>query len=1203
MARTFTQNQQRAIDERGQHILVAASAGSGKTTVLIERLMQRILAGTSVDKFLVVTFTKLAAAEMRARLEVALNDQLRAPNVTPAQRKYLQEQLLLLPSAYISTIDSFALNLIENYYHVIGLDPQFSLMADEAERGLMREEVVAAVLEDFYARDDAAFKRLVANFGSALDDRVLSETILKLADFADARPDGSAWLQSLTAPYAPFEELTRSDFYQKQLLPLLQRDFAELLQSGEDALSWLAPVEALAKSHATVASLVEPLRAIADQLASADWQSLRQQMANLPSGLRLQVASKKMKEEDPDSAATLEAVKPLWAELNGSSGLRTQIWEKYFLLDNAAWRQLQDDARDLTRTLVQVTLAFQDAFAAKKATERQLDFGDLTHLALDILADEPTRATLMAQFDELMIDEYQDVNQLQEALLQALSNGHNMYMVGDVKQSIYGFRQADPSLFTAKYQSFAQSDAAVRIDLAENFRSHDNVTTLTNLIFTQLMDAQLGGVPYVGSAKLIAAANYPAELPAVATLNLVEDLTDDAADNGFEKRQAQYALLAEKIQTLLQEEIYDRRADQMRPVQYSDIAILLRAKSGMIDLLDTLRDAGIPVEASGVGNYLKTLETAMVLNILRILDNPHQDIPLAAVLRSPLVGLDENDLATIRLQDTRHDFWTALQLTTHLPKVTRFLTWYENWRQIAVQQNLNQLIWAIFDETNWLDYVAAMPGGAQRQANLQALAQYARQFETQRQGGLFGFIAYIEQLQKADKDLGEASQEAPAQAVRVMTIHGSKGLEFPIVLLPELDKDFNAMDLRASVLMQKDAGLAFDVLLADGQTVAPTLQKFVVKDALKQQLWAEEMRLLYVALTRAEQQLHLFGTINGRNQQRLQRLAQHASQTHGQFVTLLDRLVAQSYLDWLFLTIPGIAGGLTRVLGPETPNHAKIDIQRIPLAEIQPVQAQQINSSEEVAPLDETLVAKARATLAFEYGNAVATRTAAYQAVSEMKRVFEDPDRLQLAEFDAQAVQELWQKDLPLPAFMSDGQTRPSSAAVGTATHLVLQNWQFGEIATETAIEQVIATLVDSDVLDAGVANLINRQQLLRFLMSEFAQEIGRHRATLQREATFSLLVPANQVYADVADDAPILVHGIIDGYFVDEISRSVTLFDFKTDFIHADRTKAELAQLQQRYAGQLRLYRTALQQQFSGYDVLPARLISLSANQVVLID
>jgi ATP-dependent helicase/nuclease subunit A len=583
---------------------------------------------------------------------------------------------------------------------------------------------------------------------------------------------------------------------------------------------------------------------------------------------------------------------------------------------------------------------------------------------------------------------------------------------------------------------------------------------------------------------------------------------------------------------------------------------------------------------------------------LRLLDNPHQDIPLAAVLRSPLVGMDENDLATIRLLDQQHDFWTAVQLSDD-QRVVTFKAWYTKWHRIAQQQDLSTLIGDILETTHWLDYVGAMSGGAQRQANLQALSAYARQFEQQKQSGLFSFIAYIEQLQKADKDLGEASQEAPSQAVRIMTIHGSKGLEFPIVFLPEIDKAFNLMDLNNPVLMHKSAGVAFDVLLSDDQTQAPTLQKMVVKDALKQQAWAEEMRLFYVALTRAEQQLHLFGTVKASQQGHLDVLADRAHSTHGQFLSLADRLLAKSYLEWLYLTLPGVNERPPRVFGPQTPTHADYQVRKIAKQDVQRFVGQStVPVSEDT--VDESVVAHARARLAFTYHNDIATRTAAYQAVSEMKRLFEDPDRLQMATVDAEQTQALWQAELPLPAFMAEDEQRPSSAMLGTATHLILQNWSFDKRADEAAIETLIAQLVTEDLLHESIANLVNRTTILRFLQSPFAQEIAVHVQTLQREAPFSLLMPAHLVYEDVTDEAPILVHGIIDGYFVDDVAKTVTLFDYKTDFVHQDRLQTALPQLQARYAGQLRLYHMALQQQYPTYQVLPPRLIALSANQVL---
>lgn len=693
----------------------------------------------------------------------------------------------------------------------------------------------------------------------------------------------------------------------------------------------------------------------------------------------------------------------------------------------------------------------------------------------------------------------------------------------------------------------------------------------------------------------------------------------------FEKRQAQYARVAEKILALRETTIYDRKATPagMRPVQYGDIAILTRSKAGYIDLVASLRAAGIPVQVDAVGNYFQTMEVYLMLDVLRVIDNPHQDIPLVAVLRSPMFGLTENDLAEIRLADQQHDFWTALTTyaTTHLA-AQKIIDQFGKWHQLAIQNDLVTLIWTIFDDTAWLDYVAGMPGGGQRQANLHALYAYARTYQNNTNAGLFRFVRYIEQLQQNDGQLGEAPQEADEQAVRVMTIHASKGLEFPIVFIPEFDKAFNTKDLKGKVLLQKNAGIGINYLQPDALVSMPTLQQLVVQQALKRQSWSEEMRLLYVALTRAEQQLHLIGSASvseSGQSTALQTLWQRAKNNTGQFLGEDLRLTAKSYLDWLILALartqePTLEawlgeGDKPRLLGPETTQTGQLTVNLIPEATIH-LPTDNTTPTEVATPNSQDYDAKdfqaAQAMLGYQYPNMAATQTAAYQSVSEMKRLFEDPDRPQMVSLtvaeDGQLspANDLVSANLTLPTFMTDGSQQPSSAAIGTATHLMLQLLDFTVPQTRESLTELRDQLVANGRMTQPVADLINLDQILQFLATPFAQRVMQHAATLTREATFAMIMPANQIYQGLADSAPVLVHGIIDGYFIDHTTQSITLFDYKTDYIRPDRMTEDLAKLVQRYRGQLRLYQQALQQEYPTYTFHDPQLVALSVGRVV---
>ncbi|CAM3072936.1 helicase-exonuclease AddAB subunit AddA [Leuconostoc rapi] len=1237
MATQFTINQQRAVQETGHNILVAASAGSGKTTVLIERLIQKILAGTSVENFLIVTFTHAAANEMRERLEIAIEKRLQTAD--EHLKRFLQEQLLLLPAANISTIDAYALRLIENYYHVIGLDPQFRLLSDTAERDMLRQDVLNDVFSEFYEETHVQhvnFLALVTNFGDPSHDDQLQNIVLKLADFAEARPDGSAWLQSLREDdLTHASDLTQSHMYRHEIRPIVENTINQLLAAAKDIQILTDGIPEFKKTQAGFLDMITYLNSIESCLVEGKWDVIRDQIMQSPK-ISIETKASKGVKEEPEMLAILSQATTVKNKIIGSKSDIKNLADTFFRFNEKNWLSIQYDANQLTQTLMLLTQTFREAFAKAKRTAKLVDFPDLGALALQILADDATQKTVSGQFSEILVDEYQDINQLQETLLSQVSNGQNMYMVGDVKQSIYGFRQAEPSLFTQKYKRFAQaSNDDSRIELADNFRSQNNVTQVTNLIFTQLMDEKLGDIAYLGEARLVPKAAYPVDVPAVFDVDIItttasESNQDETSDDdpAFEKRQAQYARLADKILKLRQTTIYDRKNNPagMRPVEYADIAILTRSKAGYIDLVATLRQAGIPVQVDSVGNYFQTMEIYLMLDVLRVVDNPHQDVPLVAVLRSPMFNLTENDLAAIRLTDQKHDFWTALQEFSKNDargKVIRDS--FQKWHLLATQNDLVTLIWTIFDDTAWLDYVAGMPGGAQRQANLHALYDYARTYQTNNNAGLFRFVRYIEQLQDNDGQLGEAPQEADVQAVRIMTIHASKGLEFPIVFLPEFDKAFNTKDLTGKVLIQKDAGIGMDYMQPDALVSMPTLQKLTVQQALKRQSWSEEMRLLYVALTRAEQQLYIIGSVkvdDDGQSARLTELWQRAKKTSGQFLAEDLRLSAKSYLDWLVISLARTKnqtleswlgdGELPRLVGSETLLDGQITINLINDTQIKSV-VYDTDSAKTDQPENASYsindFAQAKKIMTYDYSNQNASYTAAYQSVSEMKRLFEDPDRPDLQTVDVletgdfKAANVLVNQSLALPEFMTDGSKKPSSAAVGVGTHLILQLVDFKAVQTQQTLEKLRDELVASHRILPQVAALINIDSLIHFLETSFAQQLIRHVDTLRREATFAMIIPANQIYRNLTDDEPILVHGIIDGYFIDELTKVITIFDYKTDFVRHNRIEEDLQKIIARYKGQLRLYEQALRQEYPEYTFNTPQLVVLSIGRVIGID
>ena len=1264
----YTKSQQAAIEQSGHNILVSASAGSGKTTVLIERLIRKIMAGTSVDQFLIVTFTRAAAGEMKDRLEAALTKRLQTEEDADT-RVYLQEQLALLPTAAVTTIDGFALQLIESYYYEIDLDPAFRLVADSAEETLFKNRVLDVLFDELFGESHPkhqAFIQVLSNFASVSRGQGLKDIILKLANFDIARPEEDNWLDLLTESYdvnLPMKDQKAfQDYLNGEVRPLVEEALADLPAAlsaveGEDDKS-------LAKAASALFERQDYLQNVLNLLDNqADYEDLR---AAIGQEFSLNFPSRSKKNE-ADVAEILEvALAYKNRYFAGKTAPIASLVNSFFRLSEEQWQTVNARSQRIISDLVMVTKEYLEALKKAKAEANVLYFSDLVVLARQILKNDEIRQLVQGQFTEVMVDEYQDVNRLQEAFLKDMSNGHNMYMVGDIKQSIYGFRQAAPQLFANKYSDFAKGENDdERIELAENFRSENNVTKVINLIFTQIMDQELGDVAYQGSAKLIAKAAFPESVPPVFNLDLLaikkgnqapsEDTDGDGGDeDDRETREKTLTYLLKKVQEIRANgQVYDKNLG-MRPVQYSDIAILTRSKTSYPDLLRLAHEAGIPIQSESVGDYYKAMEVYVVLDILRILDNPHQDIPLAAVLRSPIYGYDENDLAKVRLADSGHDFYMALKADAKVnAKSQKVLDDLAAWRVYASQNDLVGLIWAIYQDTGWLDYVAGLAGGAQRQANLHALYQRATTFQENGQSGLFAFIAYIEEVQDSGGNVGEVAQETSNSALSLMTIHKSKGLEFPIVILPELDKRFNDQDMKSSFILQKDAGIGLDYLEPNAKVKVPNLGKYAVKQALQRQSWSEEMRLYYVALTRAKQQLYLIGRVDPVEDKETTegKLYKNAVESTEQFLPESQRLKAKSYLDWTLqsfarLEIPSLQ---QYFMGDEKPLHqwlseekngewsieaqviAEEDIPKkedlmgqLPKAEQDTVEKKQVARDFDAELLKDKL--------SYAYPYQAATKTAAYQSVSEIKQLFEDPDRPYLEDLyldeNGQAIEKtveqavqfddendecekksanmLKKKELPMHAYMKDVKAKPSPMAVGTATHLIMQLLNFEAWIDETDLHEMVDSLVVAGKIAEEVAPLINLGQIIDFLRSDFANTIARHNDTLKREAPFAMIIPAKQVYQNVDDEEPILIHGIIDGYFVDEAKKTVTIFDYKTDFVPkraGERQRLALQRMKKNYTGQLNLYRQALQDEFPDYEVLPGRLILLSAGITLDLD
>lgn len=1216
----YTENQQKAITHVGHDVLVSASAGSGKTTVLVERILSQLKAGGELSRMLIVTFTKAATADMKLKIQKKLKEAFAAEKKDNNTRRHLGTQLALANSAPIMTLDAFCQQVVQQYYYAIDMEPGFRILSDPAETQMLKESVWHALFEDEMANNPDAFETLVDNFSTGTDDSGLADTVFELVNYANSTANPDGWFENLTNGYDPehFDE-----WFAKSMWPQVGgqlSQFRDALQVIWDDLSGNDRV--LIAASKQFETIVAEFDALLNQ-NSPTYADAYQVLTHLtwPSGGK---GTKKTEDE-----TVLETRKKAFDDKNAiKADYEAQILPLFTILPTDLEVALQA-TYPLMQTLSTVAQSFNKRFTDTKEDRQLQEFNDIAHNALKILntIDPRTKAPIAenfkASFDQVFIDEYQDINSLQESLLNAVSQAvpGNRFMVGDIKQSIYGFRLANPQLFLKKYQSFVPADAegktpdnaGERLVLAENFRSSRNVLDFTNLVFSQIMDAQVGDMAYDHDAELKRATfNAPEDFAPDTELLLdvnesnKEQTPDPDGDaqpdddvEDIDKITRQTNLVIAKIQALVNDPnavLYSGQTKnangekvwQKRRIRYQDITILVRAKSDNVAIQSAFAKAKVPIVVADAQNYFKTTELMTMLSLLRVIDNPKQEIALVAALRSPLVGMSADQLALIRLAKSHATFDDAFETFIKTPTESdfgartqdmakHFAQQVADLRDYARSHELVQLIWRIYDEFGYLDYVGGMPGGVQRQANLRALASRAASYEAGGFRGLFAFIHFIELMQKQDKDLASAVTVDPdVDAVSLMTIHGSKGLEFPVVFMLNLDKKINVRDLSSrQIITTKLTGIKW--LNAETNAIYSLPQFELAKVQKKRQLLAEEMRLLYVALTRAEQYLFLVGSV--KTKEALTEKWQAATEATHQVLPEAMRAKATSFLDWIGMAIARLDSGHIQTFG------AKVDTEY------------EVEDVEETTTATETFadpepVLDLNQWFDWQYPYAAATKTTGFQSVTEIKRAQqEDEDIQELVASDRQLGGNRFVSDFAQPQFLAQPKA-PSATAIGTATHLVLQQLDWAE-PSATTIADTIAQLVDAQRLDPQVAKKIDQASLLRFTQTDLGQLIAQNHTALQREVAFSLLLPAESVFAKMAGDADndILVHGMIDGYVT--TPEGVVLFDYKTDHVKSAQD------LLPRYTLQLQLYDEALSH-MQTQPVIARYLIALATGEVI---
>ncbi len=1245
----WTEAQQDAISARHGTLLVSAAAGSGKTAVLVERIVSKVVREhADIDRILVVTFTKAAAAQMKQRIGAAIEKQL----AEDPSNEHLQRQSALVHHAPISTIDSFCLDVVRSYIHHTDLDPEFRV-ADDGEIKLLEHDVYARLKEQCYAEKDPEFLHLVDSLEPQLREENLENCVLTFFHYSQAYPWPSEWrahsLQSARVKDA--EELEETEWI-RYLVQYITRQAADAASSLRACQEKATVHEDRSKGYGP--KLGAEAQAL-EQIARASSYRELYESTRVQPWVRLG----KVKDDDPESYEKAKIIRNRWKDRINL------LIERYVSLSPEDAAVLTAAAFRCASALAGLTDRFEEEFSAQKRERGIVDFSDIEHMALQVLLDRSgegeirpsaAAAEYAAAFDEVMIDEYQDSNEVQELLLRAVSGEWNAsvpnrFMVGDVKQSIYRFRQAMPELFMEKYRSYetAKDNAYRKIELNANFRSRPEVLEAVNMVFSQIMRSELGGIDYDENAALHPGAAYPALPDGNGSANEIWLVSGNSSDENEEEltnsdmREAR--VTAARIKAMMEKEtVWDAENQCARPLRYGDIAILLRSVKGHADIwLDALEEAGIPAYTGSGTGYFSAPEVRLVMSYLHVLDNPRQDIPLAAVLRSPMGGLTEGEIAQIRLQGSGSVLWDDLQayiesvpdeamaggqdvlsFQASVKKLKAFIVQTNLLRRDAALLPMHDLIWRLITQTGYLDYVTAMPAGAQRRANLLMLAERASAFEKGSFRGLFHFLRYIETLQSYDIDYGEAPLSGEnADTVQIMSIHKSKGLEFPVTIVCGLGRKFNQREAAGQMVLHSRLGMGLKTVdPARHVELASPLHGAIGLRALEDAK-GEELRILYVAATRAREKLVLIGSASlpegedaekdaGTDLYRWYGQAEEAEEkVFGTGMlqgchTPLDFLVpaalrhpaAAEFLNAFGL--PGLeaadaAAGqksgfmLRAVSGTEEDSlladltvkeadHTAADLFRIEEGQVydEEIEAEYKELSEAAYPHAELSGIRAKVSVSY-------LKEKAYE--EEQERVYQLLQDRSSGEGEISSASE-----------GSGSSGRTGGAERGTLYHSFMEHMTMQKADSPSFFEGQLETMINCGKMPSDARVILRGQDFMHFFASELYNRMCRAASAgrLHREAPFVLGEKAVDLKSEWNSEETVLVQGIIDAWFTDEDGQ-IVLLDYKTDRVpNGDETS-----LIRKYSAQLDIYAKALER-LTERKVKEKLIWSFALNKVV---
>lgn len=1187
----WTNEQQAAIDSRGQTLLLSAAAGSGKTAVLVERIIRRLLDKEypiDITELLVVTFTKAAAAEMRDRIGTAL---MKALSETKDPR--VERQLALLPSAQISTLHAFCQHVIRKYFYTIDLDPAFSI-AGEEELNLLRRQVLEDVFLSYYEDDEKAsiLYPLADMFGSDRGDDILMDTVSRMYTYARSLAWPEHWLKEAARAYDVAPDAVIDDMvWAGPIKDAVRRILEEDAHLYDGVLYHLRQREAFAPACDTFVAEQAALRQAAQ---ARSWNDLNRfvRAIDFP---RL----KSLRKLSDDDKAVWERCKKVRDDVK-KDVIKT-LQSVYFSATPEEWLDGMRAMKPVMDGLVTLTLDFAKAYGAAKKEKGWIDFSDLEHFCLQILLAPdaspehpvPSAAAeeLRSQYEEVFIDEYQDTNGVQELITRLVSGEDNRFMVGDIKQSIYRFRLADPTLFLEKYQSFSRDEKAVQrcIDLGRNFRSVPVVLDAVNAVFSRAMTAEAAGMDYGEREKLYAGRQAPDDerwIGGPVEVDIVPTPSDEEDDDGSTAFEKECRFIAGRIGELLASGRMAARKDgTLEPLSYRHIVVLLRSMAGKADvLIQALQEGGIPSYAEQSGGYFAAVEVQVMLALLRCIDNPEQDLAMAAVLRSPLVGLDETALAGVRLAGDGTLWQNLPAFVASLPDgvdekedLQQFMAAFDSWRTYSRRHGVAELLQRLYDDTAYVDFVGAMPGGDVRQANLKALYDRARQYEEAGFRGLFRYLQLMDKMKEDGLDLAPAKVVSEKEdVVRIMSIHKSKGLEFPVVFVADMGKAFNRRDTQDQILFHNCLGIGLKQYDPEWRISYPTLIWSGIAAQLRWEGTAEEERILYVAMTRARDQLILTGH------------SSHIDRDWQRWTSHLNPAQAKSYFDWVMPAALAPFGAKADA-DYARPGAAWQDaVWQVRIAKAVPAGTVEEGAYDGEPRLEALRRGDLTGTpvpswldeqLSWQYAYPQAVRTAAKFSVSEVKRRYQElhSDELQdeaaLSVPAAAVIPPAPGEDdafAALPPWLAGEEAAVSGAQRGTALHKALQYITPAADQTTATLRREIDAFVRQGLLSREEAKLVYVPVLAAFCQSD----IGRRMAEspeLHREYPFTVLLAGGDPLPETETGEQILIQGVIDCLFRED--DAWILVDYKSDRLEtADAFR-------RRYAVQLALYKRAVEQ------------------------